>query len=95
MAPNHGAEVPMSLMQAPGGADSFLPLSFPLFWALKHDPWQMRVGGRGSLLCGRCSFARSNNQVNSVVGGREDFEEEMRRRWNVWGGRRHIVLAVK
>ncbi len=43
MAPN----LPMSLIQAPGGAGSFSPLSFPLFWALKHGPWKNERGGRG------------------------------------------------
>ena len=76
----------MSLMQAPGGAGSFSPLSFPLFWALKHGPWKMRVVGGGSLLCGRRSFETSDNQPNVVLGGQDGFGEEMRRRWDVWGG---------
>jgi hypothetical protein len=40
--------LPMSLIQVPGGAGSFSPLSFPfLFWALKHGPWENERGGRG------------------------------------------------
>ena len=76
----------MSLMQAPGGAGSFSPLSFPLFWALKYGPWKMRVVGGGLLLCGRRSFETSDNQPNVVLGGQDGFGEEMRRRWDVWGG---------
>ena len=34
-------KLPMRLMQAPGGAGSFSPLSFPLCWALKHGLWKM------------------------------------------------------
>jgi hypothetical protein len=79
-------KLPMSLMQAPSSAGSFMPLSFPFFGALKHGPWKMRLGGGGSLLCGRRSFARSDNQPNVIVGGQDGFGEEMRRRWDVWGG---------
>ncbi len=52
----------MSIMKASGGSGSFLPLSFPLFWVLKHDPSKMRVGDGGSPICGSYSFLRSNNQ---------------------------------
>ncbi len=61
-------QLPMSLIQESDSAGSFSPLSFPLFWALNHHPWNRRVGDGGSLLCGRCLFIRSDNQPNAVVG---------------------------
>ena len=70
IAPNHAAAAPQGLMQASGGAGLFSPLSFPLFWALKHDPWKMRVEGGGLLLCGRCLFAEAttNQSLLYTVG---------------------------
>jgi hypothetical protein len=69
MAPNHAAA-------SPHWSDAGIRW---LLWALKHDPWKMRVGGGGLLLCGHCLFARSNNQSNIIVDCWEDCGERMMR----------------
>jgi len=65
MAPNHGAEPPHE-SDAPGGAGSFSPLSFHLFWALKHDPSKMRVGDGGLRICDCLCFEEATTKRTSL-----------------------------
>jgi hypothetical protein len=73
MAPN----LPKSLIQAPGGAGSFSPLSFPLFWAVKHGPWENEGGGRGLAIMLWPPFVHKKQQPTELCFRRSGW---------FWGG---------
>ena len=68
-------KLPMSLIQAPGGAGLFSPLSFPLFWALKHGPWKNESGGWGLAIMW-LPFVRKKQQPTELCVTIDDEEEE-------------------
>ncbi len=86
MAPNHGAEAPQESDTGARWRGLVLATLLPHVLGAQTRPMENESGVGGSQLCGRRSFARSDNQPNIVVSGQDGFGEEMRRRWDVWGG---------